>query len=159
MITVEIKGDRELIARLEAMPDKVKANLRKTVTSLSLQLEARVKQKLSGQVLKVRTGNLRDSIDHEVTVTDAAVTGRVFSKKDVKYGAIHEFGGKTRPHVIVPRNAAVLAFPLNGKTVFARRVNHPGSNIPSRPFMRPTLAEMKEKIITRMNEAVTDGLK
>ncbi|MBN8905850.1 MAG: phage virion morphogenesis protein [Rhodospirillales bacterium] len=141
------------------MPDKVKANLTKATTSLVLQLEARVKRKLSGQVLKVRTGNLRDSISHDVTSTDDSVVGRVYSSKNVKYGAIHEFGGKTSPHVIVPKNAQALAFQSGGKTVFASRVNHPGSNIPARPFMRPSLAEMKDKIIERMNQAVTDGLK
>lgn len=33
----------------------------------------------------------------------------------------------TSPHVIVPRRAKVLAFQVGGRTVFARRVNHPGT--------------------------------
>lgn len=46
------------------------------------------------------------------------------------YAAIHQFGGKTAAHKIVPRRAKALAF--NG--VVVRSVNHPGSNIPARPF-------------------------
>jgi hypothetical protein len=35
----------------------------------------------------------------------------------------------SRPHVIVPKRARVLAFPgSGGKMVFASRVNHPGTN-------------------------------
>lgn len=33
----------------------------------------------------------------------------------------------TKPHVILPRNARVLRFEVGGDTVFARRVNHPGT--------------------------------
>jgi hypothetical protein len=38
----------------------------------------------------------------------------------------------TRAHVIVPRNAKVLVFQVNGATVFTRHVNHPGSSPPAR---------------------------
>lgn len=33
----------------------------------------------------------------------------------------------TRPHEILPRRAKVLAFGVGGRTVFARRVRHPGT--------------------------------
>ena len=32
-----------------------------------------------------------------------------------------------RPHVIRPRHARALRFEINGRVVFARRVNHPGN--------------------------------
>lgn len=38
----------------------------------------------------------------------------------------------TRPHIIVPRNARVLVFEVQGRTVFTRRVNHPGSTPPAK---------------------------
>ncbi len=46
------------------------------------------------------------------------------------YAAIHQFGGRTAPHRIVPRKGKALKF--GGK--FFAAVNHPGSNIPARPF-------------------------
>ena len=47
------------------------------------------------------------------------------------YAAIHQFGGKTKAHVIRPKNKKALAF---GGRVF-KYVNHPGSVIPARPFL------------------------
>lgn len=48
----------------------------------------------------------------------------------------------TSPHVILPRSASVLVFQVGGETVFARRVNHPGS--PARPWFRPTVERWGE---------------
>lgn len=46
------------------------------------------------------------------------------------YAPIQNFGGTTKPHDIVPRYKKALAF---GGGIF-RRVHHPGSKIPARPF-------------------------
>lgn len=47
------------------------------------------------------------------------------------YAAIHQFGGRTSPHVIRPRYKQALAF--NG--IVRKSVQHPGSDIPARPFL------------------------
>lgn len=47
------------------------------------------------------------------------------------YAAIHQFGGQTKAHDILPRNKKALAF---GGGVF-KKVRHPGSKIPARPFL------------------------
>lgn len=158
MIQIEVTGDTQIIAKLDAMPGKLQAALTKRLTSLALQMQATIKQKLSGQVLKVRSGNLRDSIDYDVQTGATSVIATIFSNTSVKYGRIHEYGGITAPHVIEPRAGNVLAFEMGGQTIFARRVNHPGSKIPARPFMRPTLAEYRVKIITSMNDAVRESI-
>lgn len=52
----------------------------------------------------------------------------------------HEFGVRTSPHTILPRRARVLSWiDAAGGRAFARRVNHPGSNIPPRPVIGPTM--------------------
>jgi phage gpG-like protein len=159
MLTIKLVGDRELVARLTAMPDRVKAALLRKVTELSFKLESKIKaDKLSGQVLNVRTGALRASIGNQVTETTTTVTGRAFSSGDVKYAAIHEFGGKTAAHEIVATKAQALAFVVGGKQMFARRVQHPGSTMPERSFMRSSLADMKPEIVEGMKEAVREGL-
>lgn len=43
-----------------------------------------------------------------------------------------------RPHVIRPRRARVLRFVSGGKVVYAKRVNHPGTNKHRGWFSRPT---------------------
>ena len=96
--------------------------------------------------LGVRTGRLRDSIRRRRTTKHDIWIGT-----DVPYAAIHEFGGRTGPHVIVPRNASVLRFfGRDGTVVFARRVNHPGSVIPPRPHrevaMRESIPDLDKKL-------------
>ena len=49
--------------------------------------------------------------------------------------AILHGGGKTKPHVIRPRNGKALAFNSIGGHIIARSVNHPGSDIPARPIL------------------------
>lgn len=159
MLNVSLVGDKELIAKLNAMPNKVKAFLYASVTKLAFKLEYKVKaDKLSGQVLHVRTGNLRASIYNEVTQDTTSVTGRVAQAGDVKYGAIHEFGGQTPPHEIVPVKAQALAFMWNGKQMFLKHVNHPGSKIPERSYLRSSLSDMRDEITEGMTEAVRRGV-
>lgn len=50
------------------------------------------------------------------------------------YAAIHQLGGKTKPHVIRPKNKKALAFSIGGKKILAASVKHPGSKVPARPF-------------------------
>lgn len=157
MLNVVITGDKELIAKLDAMPARVREALIKKVTALSLKLEDKVKRKLNGEVLNHRTGKLWRSITHKVESDSQSITGRVFSSGDVKYAAIHEFGGKTSPHVIEARNGKALAFQLTGKQAFFRKVNHPGSTIPERSFLRSSLADMKDEIVDGLKEAVAEG--
>jgi phage gpG-like protein len=154
MITVKVAGDRELIQRFDEMPIAFKAVLLQKTQGLAVDMQGYVvSQKLHGQVLNQRSGNLARSIQEEVTSTALSVTGRVFSAGDVKYAAIHEYGGTTPPHDIVPDKAKALAFMIGGKQVFAKVVHHPGSKMPERSFLRSTLADWKERIIQTYREA------
>lgn len=136
------------------MPSKVRAALVRKVTALRLKLEAKIKtEKLSGQVLHVRSGNLRASIFSQTIEEGDKILGRAASSGDVKYAGIHEFGGKTPAHVIEAKGNA-LAFMFQGKQAFFKRVNHPGSQMPQRSFMRSSLADMREEIIDGMTQAV-----
>lgn len=160
MLSVVLIGDRELMARIDRMSPEVRVMLRRKVRALAIRLKTRIqKTKLSGQLLNVVTGALRRSITDKVREDIHSVTGEVFSAGDVKYAAIHEFGGKTKAHVIEPRKAEALAFMVGNKQVFARRVNHPGSVIREKAFMRGTLAEMSSTIVREMKEAVFAGLR
>lgn len=71
-------------------------------------------------------GQLHRTLTHEGHEDGTAVLGTI-----MVYGRIHQEGGKTGAHTITPYNAKALRF--NGR--FAKKVNHPGSNIPARPYM------------------------
>ncbi len=72
------------------------------------------------------------------------VLGRLTLWNTAKHGGFIE--GGTRPHVIRPRAARVLAFDVGGRRVFAHRVNHPGTK-PKR-VVRDTLVILGK---TRVN--------
>jgi len=157
MFKIEV-DDSVIRARLDSMPARVHDALLKKVSELAEKLRTHVvSDKLSGQVLNRRTGALARSIAENVEDAGTSITGKVFSSGDVKYAAIHEYGGVTAAHVIEAKNASVLAFMANGKQVFAKRVNHPGSRIPERSYMRSSLGDMTQEIIDGMTQAVKEG--
>lgn len=159
MFTVQV-DDRAVRAWFDKMPAAIQKRLEQTVYTLAEKLRSHiVRDKLLGQVLNRRTGRLGQSIQQRVETAANGATGIVYSSGDVPYAAIHEFGGHTAAHVIEARNAKALAFEMAGKMVFAKRVNHPGSNMPERSFMRSSLADMKDEIIERMTQAVQEGTK
>ncbi len=91
-----------------------------------LALEVTVEAK---KIVPVKTGKLRRSIH-----------GRVYGDKarigsNVHYAPFVEMG--TEPHVIVPVNAQALHFFIDGKEIFAKRVQHPGTK--PMPYLRPAL--------------------
>ena len=159
MLNVTI-DDSKLMKQLEEMPLKIRASLYKTIYALTLKLQKHVVvDKLQGQVLQKRSGALQRSIQNQVIQNDSGVTGRVFSSGDVKYAAIHEFGGRIPPHIIEPKNGEALAFMLNGKMSFFKKVNHPGSDMPERSFMRSSLKDMRQEIINGMEKAISEATK
>jgi phage gpG-like protein len=159
MLNITVTGDKELIARFEAMPGKLRQALTTKVSTLALRLEDRVKRKLTNDVLHVRSGDLRRSIFSEVQSNATEVIGKVASSGDVKYAAIQEFGGKTSAHVIEAKNGGALAFMFGGKQAFFKKVNHPGSVIPERSYLRSSLADMRDEIVEGLEEAVALALK
>lgn len=67
--------------------------------------------------------SLKDATEHKFIRTGSGAVVRIFSTK--KTAAFLEYG--TKPHVIRARKASALRFVVGGKTVFARKVNHPGT--------------------------------
>lgn len=85
----------------------------------------------------MRTGRLRSSIRAEPPRI-FSLRGSVKVGSDLEYAAWVNDG--TRPHVIRPRTKRYLKFQVGGRTVFARKVNHPGTK--PRPFLDRALREV-----------------
>jgi phage gpG-like protein len=117
----------------------------------------RVMANLTGAVLKVQTGRLRQSIQTIQTDTSGTIG------TNVEYAAIHEFGGTTKAHPIAARGKALrfvdsrfigpvkvtrrgISKTARSGVVFVRSVKHPGSVMPARPFMRPALRDSMPEI-------------
>ena len=154
MVIGQILGAEQTVAWLGARREAVQLAMRTTVRSLALQLTAYVKSnKLTGQVLHVRSGRLRGHITFRVQDRGDIITGLVGT--NVIYARIHEFGGHTKPHIIVPRNAKALHWGSH----FAKIVHHPGSNMPERSFLRSSLREMEAVIKAELSLAMREALK
>ncbi len=159
MLKITLDGAEALQARLDAFPTALATGLAAKAQDLAGALADKVRfEKLSGEVLNARSGALRDSISAEVASDDEGVSASVGSYGDVKYAAIQEYGGKTGAHEILPAKAEALAFMVGGALRFARKVEHPGSLIPERSYLRSSLNEMSGEIATAPAEAARDVL-
>jgi phage gpG-like protein len=162
-VTVEVRGDAEVAARFARLSERGVREVRRAIEQLCVQDEALVKQKLSGEVLNVVTGALRSSIFHEVESTGDTIIGRIASSGDVKYAAIHEFGGTishpggTAYIVIAGQGATFISNAVAaglGTRISGRTAPHT-IHMPERSFLRSALREMEPKIRTTLEAAVT----
>jgi phage gpG-like protein len=158
VITAYLVGDGELVARLQAMPEKWRASIGRAVLRLAEQLQRKVQeQKLTGQVLKVRTGSLRSSINFRVAESASSVIAAVGT--NIKYAGIHEFGGTQGARTIVPKTARALAFQWKGEMRFYKRVERPAVHYPERSFLRSALREMAPQIKAELEAAVREAVR
>ena len=158
MLTLVVDGADALQARLDAYPAALASDLAAKAQALASALADKVKyQKLAGEALVSRSGALAASIAAEVSGDGEDITATVGSFGDVKYAAIQEYGGKTGAHEILPGKAGVLAFMADGAMHFARRVEHPGSVIPERSYLRSSLDEMGAEIVAALAATASES--
>jgi len=154
MFGVTLEGADALRERLDAFPTALRAELTSKSDALARALVDKVSEKLDGGVLNARSGALKASISARVTGAGDGVEARVGSFGGIKYAAIQEYGGLTAAHEILPSKGAALAFVVDGAMRFARRVDHPGSVIPERSYLRSSLEDMREEIVAALADSV-----
>ncbi|HXP29714.1 MAG TPA: hypothetical protein VN832_01400 [Stellaceae bacterium] len=155
MIDMRIIGDAAVLTRLGSFPERLQRRLSGVMTRLGVDLGDAVAENLSGRVLQRRSGKLAQA--QNVRLDEGAeglMLSLGFDNATVPYGAIQEFGGTTRAHLIAAKQAKALAFSLGGQLVFAKRVNHPGSRIPAHSFLRSALAELAPEALATLRDAV-----
>ena len=134
MLDVSLNDDAS--AALAAMPERVCDALSRKANVLAVELQGKIQQKLAGGVLNARTGALARAIVTTIDDSSANVSVTIGVSGDIKYAAIHEFGGTIPPQQIVPDKARALAFVVGGKQAFAMRVNLPAIAMPERSYLR-----------------------
>ncbi|MCM6774982.1 HK97 gp10 family phage protein [Nocardia sp. CDC159] len=122
MVVRVFRIDRQQLAHQVTGPGGV---LTRAVARLARRITNNASQRAP-----VDTGNLRRMIATDpITFTPGHVHGGVTAR--AKYSRwVHD---GTSPHVIRPRGRKALRFTVDGRTVFARYVNHPGTR--ARPFL------------------------
>lgn len=146
MIKATIIGHRETVDRLRRIVPDVRAELRKAIERQSIKLSSKVKaQKLSGQVLNVKTGRLRRSINQRVEEQGSRITGYVGT--NVEYAKGHEFGFSG---VVTVREHLRKA---KGNKPVTVRAHSQRVNLPARSFLRSALAESLPDIRAALKQA------
>jgi phage gpG-like protein len=146
MLTVRLRGLEPVLAKYAGLRERLHAALLRTVEVETKLLQQHVvEDKLSGQVLRVRTGTLRRSITETVQDAPGVITGRVGT--NLGYGLAHEFGATIQIPEIVPRRAKALHWMSGGQSVFAMRARAHPVRLPERSFLRSALADRRDAFI------------
>ncbi|HEY3910380.1 MAG TPA: HK97 gp10 family phage protein [Stellaceae bacterium] len=158
MILAGLVGDRAALDQLRGLPDAANAGLARAVAKLGIALQSNVQQnKLSGQVLNVRSGALRSSIDVAFEQSGAGVTATVFT--DLDYAAAQEYGFSGTVNVRSSLRLIKEAFgrPIAGRAIsigaHSRRMD-----LPERSFLRSALADMAPDISAGVEDALCEAI-
>jgi phage gpG-like protein len=156
MLAASLNGD--YAASLAALPERLRDALAAKAGTLAAELQAKIQQKLMGGVLNMKSGALLRSIGVAIEETSSGVAVRIATAPDVKYAAIHEFGGTIPPHEVLPDKGRALAFLVGGKQAFAARVEIQAVTMPERSYMRSSLAEMADDIRDGVGDTVANAV-
>ena len=114
-----------------------------TTQQVLIQVSNHILAEMESRV-PVKTGQLRTSLAVRVEA-DKVIIG-----PNTPYAGYVEFG--TKPHVIKPKNPdGVLVFKVGGTTVYARKVNHPGTQ--AQPYVLPAFEAWVDSLGTMAAEA------
>lgn len=152
--TVSTAGIEKAERLIGSLQPALRLGLRRTVEIETIKLQRHVVQeKLSGQVLHVRTGTGRRSITYRVEEAGTVIRGIVGT--NLVYMKAHEYGALIQVPEIRPRNARALHFMVNGVSVFAMRARAHTVRLPERSFLRTSLAERARAF----RQAIKDTIK
>lgn len=157
-IVIDIRAEA-LLARIQGAAAVMEQRLTRAVTRLSIEVQAAVKeQKLTGQVLHVRTGTLRRSINRRVTQIPQGTFASVGT--NVSYARVHEFGFRGNVSVRARTRKVKSAFgkPLRAAALQNVRAHSRRVDLPARSFLRSTLREQEPRIVSSLRDAVLGAL-
>lgn len=146
MLTINIRWNLEdVVRRLRLIRAEIGPALAQAMAdSRNLVIRRALTTKLTGQVIRRRTGNLIRTVQQggfsrqTGPLSAIAVIG-----SSAEYAPGLEFG--TGPHTIFPVRAKALSWiSSGGERLFASRVNHPGN--PPKPFLGPSVEESANDI-------------
>lgn len=146
--SVDIRAE-QLLARLTGVDKKLDAEMLRIVTRLSIEVQAGTKDKLTGQVLHVRTGTLRRSINRKVEQSEGSTTATIGT--NVVYAGVHEFGFEgivdVRAHARKTANGTADV-----------RAHTRQMRVKESSYLRSTLREFQPRIVRELREGAVKAL-
>ena len=157
MITAKLENGKERTKRFKDSIPEIQNGVQKEIMRLALKMTGKVMGKLSGDVLRVRTGRLRRSIHPEWDFKQGYSGATVGT--NVEYAGIHEYGFSGSVLVKSFQREMTKAFgkPISPTQVTVRAHTR-NINMPERSFLRTTLREMNSEITDSLQLAVTKEL-
>jgi hypothetical protein len=158
VISAYLVGDEQLLERLRGISDAVNSGLARCITQLGIDLQRNVQQdKLSGQVLKSRTGTLKSSIDRRVDQSAQGATTDIFTA--LRYGAAQEYGftGTVSVGASLRRIREAFGRPIAEKTISVRAYDRRMA-LPERSFLRSALDDMTPAIRDAVDAALAEAV-
>jgi phage gpG-like protein len=157
-ITAEVIDGSKAVERVRAITPNVRTALEVKVSALAVRLQRKIRaDKLYGQVLKYRSGNLNTHIEQAVQSSNGSVVGIVSTA--VKYAAVHEYGFhgtvNVREHLRTIKEA--FGKSLREPVTYTVSAHSRMMNMPERSFMRSALADMRDEITEGIRDAVAEG--
>lgn len=152
MITVRtiVSGAQEVVVRLDGLTPRIREMVAGVLNEYGQELSGTIKDdKLSGQVLNVRSGDLRDSITPLEVTQSEVMQGGAAGGAGIPYAKIHEYGG-----VIEARNYPYLTF----RTEDGQWHRVKSVVMPERSYMRSSFAETYEQGIEQVRAAVMEAI-
>jgi phage gpG-like protein len=161
MIGIQLTGEAEVLAKLEAVTGKVRVAAKSSLDMWATELAGYIKMnKLSGNPLHRRSGNLSSSVYPATSETSTSVSGGARAGADVPYAKIHEYG--------LQRNIVVSAFHRMQTMAWGKPMANPREvlvnqhssyvNMPERSYMRSSLREQAPEGIQALREAVREAI-
>lgn len=174
-INVTLVGKEAVLGKFRERREKVGAAIYKAMGREMSKLAEYVRtSKLSGQVLKNRTGTLRRSIHAMATREEGVISGQVGT--NVEYAHVHEHGfhGPVQVREHERHNKSSLKAKRAGNTArragnaqrfVQARLNEASAistvhahtrqmNMPERAFLRPSLTERRQAVIDALRQSV-----
>lgn len=166
--SIEITGDQTLANRLAGVGPSIQREISQSIKELTFELQEYIQaNKLSGQVLNVKTGALRAHIFTKVEENSGVTTGTVFiSPSQVPYAGVHEFGGtiKHPGGTAYSISSAGSRFIPNSddRVGILRTLGYVTKAhdipMPERSYMRSGLKDFRDRILEALRAAVKRGV-
>jgi phage gpG-like protein len=158
VIAARLVGDDVVLEWLRGAQDTLASGIAQAITQLGIDLQRHIQDdELSGQMLAVRSGSLKSSIDLQIDQDSEGISATVYS--DSKYAAAHEYGfaGTVDVKASLRRITAAFGRPISEKTINVRAYRH-RMELPERSFMRSALENMDPAIRDEVEAALLEAL-
>lgn len=156
-VNVNVIGEDDLRQFLDSRSPVIGSAVAKAIEAGAIDLVATIKdKKLSGQVLKTRSGRLRRSINYRM---GSSPEPEAFVGTNVSYARAHEFGVSMDEQVRAHMRAVKQAFgkPLGQPVLVNVRAHQRRESLPERSFLRSAFTESRVAIEQRVIKAIQEA--